>query len=68
MKSIVKAADLFKENEYEIIFLPESLCEEIDEAIKQTEEYHNREDFVSKAIDKFLSDVLEFFKKDCEDQ
>jgi metal-responsive CopG/Arc/MetJ family transcriptional regulator len=59
MKQIVTASDLFKEDEYEIIFLPESLCEEVDEAITQTKSYNDRDEFVSSAVDKFISDVSE---------
>ncbi|MGB6679759.1 MAG: hypothetical protein WBF08_00365 [Candidatus Bathyarchaeia archaeon] len=59
MKRIVTASELFKEDEYEIIFLPESLCDEIDEAIEQTNIHHNRDDFVSSAVEKFISDVSE---------
>jgi len=59
MKRIVTASELFKEDEYEIIFLPESLCEEVDDAIKQTNSHNDREEFVSSAIDKFLSEVSE---------
>ncbi|OGD53029.1 hypothetical protein A3K80_03835 [Candidatus Bathyarchaeota archaeon RBG_13_38_9] len=57
MKNILNASELFRENEYEIIFLPDSLCEEIDEAIKQSKTYHNRDDFVSSAVERFISDV-----------
>jgi metal-responsive CopG/Arc/MetJ family transcriptional regulator len=64
MKTITKASELFKENEYEIIFIPESLCEEIDDAIKLTQKYNDREDFVSSAIEKFIYDVHKFFSKD----
>jgi metal-responsive CopG/Arc/MetJ family transcriptional regulator len=57
MKRIVTASELFKEDEYEIIFLPESLCEEIDVAIEQTKSYNDRNEFVSSAVDKFISKV-----------
>ena len=67
MKSIITASDLFKEDEYEIIFLPETLCEEIDEAIKQTKIHNNRDEFVSSAIEKYISLVNEFFKKSDQD-
>ncbi len=59
MKRIATASELFKEDDYEIIFIPESLCEEIDEIIKQTKSHHDRDDFVSSAIDKFISDGSE---------
>jgi metal-responsive CopG/Arc/MetJ family transcriptional regulator len=59
MKKIVTASELFKEDEYEIIFLPESLCEEVDGAIKQTNSYNDRDEFVSSAIDKFISEISE---------
>jgi metal-responsive CopG/Arc/MetJ family transcriptional regulator len=59
MKRIVTASELFKEDEYEIIFLPESLCEEIDEVIKQTNSYNDRDEFVSSAVGKFISEVSE---------
>ncbi|MFC1506968.1 hypothetical protein ACFLQ6_07855 [Thermoproteota archaeon] len=59
MKRLVTASELFKEDEYEIIFLPESLCEDIDGAIKQSESYNDRDEFVSSAVDKFISEVSE---------
>ena len=59
MKRLVTASELFKEDEYEIIFLPESLCEEVDEAIEQSISYNDRDEFVSSAVDKFISDVSE---------
>ena len=59
MKRIVRPSGLFKEDEDEIIFLPESLCEEIDVAIKQTKSYTDRNEFVSSAVSKFISTVSE---------
>ncbi len=55
MKRIITASEFFREDDYEIIFIPESLCEEIDEAIKQTNIHHDRDDFVSSAINKLIS-------------
>jgi hypothetical protein len=49
MDPVVKASDLFIKNEYEeyeTIFLSESLCDEIDEIIKKTKKYNDREHFV----------------------
>jgi vacuolar-type H+-ATPase subunit F/Vma7 len=59
MKRIVSASEVFKENEYEIIFIDEKLCQEIDTAIKQSKEYSNIEKFVTCAVDKFISEVSE---------
>ncbi len=58
MKTIMKALELFREDEYEIIFLPETLCEEIDEAITQNKSHKDRDDFVSSAIEKFISSAI----------
>jgi metal-responsive CopG/Arc/MetJ family transcriptional regulator len=67
MDPVVKASDLFIKNEYEpyeTIFLSESLCNEIDEIIKKTKKYNDREHFVYSAINEFISEAHEFFKKD----
>lgn len=58
MKTIVTASELLREEEYEIIFLPESLCEEIDETIKQNKSHKDIDDFVSSAIEKFISSAI----------
>jgi metal-responsive CopG/Arc/MetJ family transcriptional regulator len=59
MKRIVTTSELFKEDEYEIIFIDEKLCEEIDAAIKKSKGFNNREEFVTCAVDKFISEVSE---------
>jgi len=59
MKHIATASELFKEDEYEIIFIDETLCKEIDETIKLTNSYNNRDEFVSSAVDKLISEVSE---------
>ena len=57
MKNIVTTSELFNEDEYETLCLPESLCEEIDEAIEQIKSYNVRDDFISSVLEKFISDV-----------
>jgi len=58
MKKILTASDIFKENEYDIIFLPESLLQEIDLVIKQNN-YSDREEFISSAVEKFIHVAIE---------
>ncbi len=54
MKNIVKTSEIFREEEYEVIYLPETLVKEIDSAIEQTKICHDRDEFVSSAINKFI--------------
>jgi metal-responsive CopG/Arc/MetJ family transcriptional regulator len=55
MKNIVKTSEISREEEYEVIYLPETLVKEIDNAIEQTKICHDRDEFVSSAINKFIS-------------
>lgn len=55
MKSIVKTSEIIREEEYDIIYLPETLVKEIDNAVEQTKIFDDRDEFVSSAINKFIS-------------
>lgn len=54
-ENIIKTSEIFREKEYEVIYLPETLVKEIDNAIEQTKIWHDRDEFVSSAINKFIS-------------
>lgn len=43
---------------HELIYVPECLVQEIDDIIKNSRLYRNREDFVFDAIEKFISDAV----------
>jgi hypothetical protein len=43
---------------YELIYVPEYLVQKIDDIIKNSRLYRNREDFVFDAIEKFISDAV----------
>ncbi len=46
------------DNSHELIYVPERLVQEIDDIIKNSRLYSNREDFVFDAIEKFISDAV----------
>ncbi|MGB6681512.1 MAG: hypothetical protein WBF08_09365 [Candidatus Bathyarchaeia archaeon] len=58
MKSIVKTSEIIREEEYEEIYLPETLVKEIDNAVEQTKICRDRDEFVSSAIHKFISAAI----------
>ncbi|WP_455369722.1 hypothetical protein [[Eubacterium] cellulosolvens] len=43
---------------HELVYVPECLVREIDDIIKNSRLYRNREDFVFDAIEKFISDAV----------
>jgi len=59
MKRIVSATEIIKENEQEVIFLPESMIEEIDKVIKENNDYNDREEFVIAAVEKFIKAAIQ---------
>ena len=46
------------DDSHELIYVPEYLIQEIDDVIKNSRLYRNREDFVFDAIEKFISDAV----------
>jgi len=46
------------DDDHELIYVPEYLVQEIDDIIKNSRLYRNREDFVFDAIEKFISDAV----------
>jgi metal-responsive CopG/Arc/MetJ family transcriptional regulator len=46
------------DDNHELIYVPECLVQEIDDVIKNSRLYRNREDFVFDAIEKFISDAV----------
>ena len=42
------------DDSHELIYVPECLVQEIDDIIKNSRFYRNREDFVFDAIEKFI--------------
>ena len=57
MKRKAKTSDSLEENEQDVVYLPESTLREIDNAIKNTKLYGNREEFIEAAIQNFISDT-----------
>lgn len=46
------------DDDRELIYVPEYLVQKIDDIIKNSRLYRNREDFVFDAIEKFISDAV----------
>lgn len=46
------------EDSHELVYVPESLIREIDDLIKNSILYRNREDFVFDAIEKFITEAV----------
>lgn len=46
------------DDNHELIYVPEYLVQKIDDIIKNSRLYRNREDFVFDAIEKFISDAV----------
>ncbi|MFC1506419.1 hypothetical protein ACFLQ6_05040 [Thermoproteota archaeon] len=63
MKRKAKTSDNLETNEEDVVYLHESTLREIDTAIKHTELYSNREEFIEAAIQNFISDTSQENKK-----
>ena len=46
------------DDSHEVVYVPEYLVREIDDIIKNSRLYRNREDFVFDAVEKFISDAV----------
>jgi hypothetical protein len=58
MKRMINASEIIMEDEQDLIFLPESMIEEIDNVIKHANYYPDGEEFVTAVIEKFIMSAL----------
>ena len=58
MESTLNTSKVFRENEYDVIFLPMTIVKEIGKIIKQFRIHGDREELIS-AVEKFIVAAIE---------